>query len=107
MKSLPRLTRNSCIVALVICGCALSSGWWLPFVLFDRTSPAYDVNAEYDNGKQVAWGPRPAKWLLSGDPRRSNFTGSEWYFRLCRSYCCRWAEVHGYALPPWPPRNEW
>lgn len=88
----------ACVVALGAALIALRP----PGVFFDPTKPAFDVNSEHSEGRQTAWGPRPARWLIWADPTRSTFSGQEWYFRLFRSYCREWVATNGYSLPPWP-----
>lgn len=72
-----------------------------PYLMFDHSKPAYDRNQEMREGKPVAWGPRPAQWLIAGDPSRL-YSGNEWYLRLFQSHCQRWVRDNGYVLPSRP-----
>ena len=90
------------VLAVLLCTVKL----WGPRVVFDTSQPAYDVNSETRDGKKTAWGPRPAQWLLAADSRRATFRGDEWYFSFFRSYCRKWVEENGYALPPWPIHDK-
>lgn len=73
-------------VAIVFGGIMLA-----PWIIFDKTKAGYDTDWERtEDGKGVAWGPRPRGWLILADPNRSSFSGQEWYYRWYADYCNEW-----------------
>lgn len=70
-----------------------------PLFVFDTSKASYDWQSEFRDGKQTAWGPRPKRWLIWGDPEKSAYFGNEWYFRLYRSFCMEWLVNHNLIEP--------
>lgn len=79
---------------------ALLLAKFTPVLVFDPELAGYDRNWEHSQGKGIAWGPRPRKWLIAADPERSLFSGNEWYYRLFPAYCHAWLQQHKMQRPP-------
>lgn len=101
-KRLQKGARARRCVAVLGAVAVLSAGFWLPLVIFDNKTPALDMNSEYYQGKVTAWGPQPAAWLFLSSPRKTLYSGDEWYFSTFRGYCKEWVHENNYSYPQWP-----
>ena len=72
----------------------------MPYVIFDVERAGYDRSWEKHEGKTVAWGPCPRRWLHLPDPELNVFYGNEWYCRLYPRFCEQWLKEHDMLRPP-------
>src|SRR5207302_6164560 len=93
-----RMRRSALVTAYVLFAYFASS-----LVVFDFSSTAQDRYEGTNNGKQVAYGPRPRGVFAYGChldiPGGCDFNGHELVFVVYRPICYVWRKLNGYELP--------
>lgn len=74
--------------------------FYSPYLIFDLDVAGYDVNMEYDEGKTVAWGPRPRGWLRGIELTTRLYTGDEFFYRYYKEFCLKWLSERNMVRPP-------